>query len=162
MRFEVSHLVSSLLVQIVKNLPALWEIQVPSRVRKIPGRRAWQPTPVFLPGESHGQWSLAGYSPGVQSQTWLSDWAGMHHGLIPRVLFSWLDSFKINQQTAIYCCFFPEISFSFKDSLSKSFTNETSNKNGMPLWLMCTYYMILFILLCVWEHKSTLQLQRNG
>ena len=25
-------------------------------------RRAWQPTPVFLPGESHGQRSLAGYS----------------------------------------------------------------------------------------------------
>ena len=29
----------------------------------IPWRRAWQPTPVFLPGESHGQRSLAGYSP---------------------------------------------------------------------------------------------------
>ena len=32
-------------------------------VRKIPSRRAWQPTPVFLPGESHGQRSLGGYSP---------------------------------------------------------------------------------------------------
>ena len=32
-------------------------------VRKIHWRRAWQPTPVFLPGESHGQRSLAGYSP---------------------------------------------------------------------------------------------------
>ena len=31
-------------------------------VRKIPWRRAWQPTPVFLPGESHGQRSLAEYS----------------------------------------------------------------------------------------------------
>ena len=30
---------------------------------KIPWRRAWQPTPVFLPGKSHGQRSLAGYSP---------------------------------------------------------------------------------------------------
>ena len=29
----------------------------------IPWRRKWQPTPVFLPGESHGQRSLAGYSP---------------------------------------------------------------------------------------------------
>ena len=28
-------------------------------VGKIPWRRAWQPTPVFLPGESHGQRSLA-------------------------------------------------------------------------------------------------------
>ena len=32
-------------------------------VRKIPWRRAQQPTPVFLPGESHGQRSLVGYSP---------------------------------------------------------------------------------------------------
>ena len=32
-------------------------------VRKIPWRRAWQLTPVFLPGESCGQRSLAGYSP---------------------------------------------------------------------------------------------------
>ena len=32
-------------------------------VRKIPWRRKWQPTPVFLPGKSHGQRSLAGYGP---------------------------------------------------------------------------------------------------
>jgi len=32
-------------------------------VGKIPWRRAWQPTPVFLPGESHRQRSQAGYSP---------------------------------------------------------------------------------------------------
>ena len=31
-------------------------------VRKIPWSRKWRPTPVFLPGESHGQRSLAGYS----------------------------------------------------------------------------------------------------
>ena len=31
--------------------------------RKIPWRREWQPTPVFLPGKSHGQRSLEGYSP---------------------------------------------------------------------------------------------------
>jgi len=30
---------------------------------KIPWRRAWQPTPIFLPGESHGQRNLVGYSP---------------------------------------------------------------------------------------------------
>ena len=32
-------------------------------VGKIPWRRAWQPIPVFLPEESHGQRSLVGYSP---------------------------------------------------------------------------------------------------
>ena len=34
-----------------------------SWVRKMPWRRAQQPTPVFLPGEFHGQRSLEGYSP---------------------------------------------------------------------------------------------------
>ena len=32
-------------------------------VGKVLWRRKWQPTPVFLPRESHGQRSLAGYSP---------------------------------------------------------------------------------------------------
>jgi len=32
-------------------------------VGKIPWRKEWQPTPVFLPGESHGQRSLVGYKP---------------------------------------------------------------------------------------------------
>ena len=34
-----------------------------SWVGKISCRRAWQPTPIFLPGESHGRRSLEGYSP---------------------------------------------------------------------------------------------------
>ena len=43
-------------------------------VREIPWRRNWQPTPVFLPGKSHRQRSLVGYSPwGRKSWTWLSD-----------------------------------------------------------------------------------------
>ena len=42
-------------------------------VRKIPWRRKWQPTPVFLLGEPHGQRSM-GYSPwAAKSWTWLSD-----------------------------------------------------------------------------------------
>ena len=38
-------------------------------VGKIPWRRAWQPTPVLLPGESHRQRSLAGYSPWVHEES---------------------------------------------------------------------------------------------
>ena len=38
-------------------------------VGKILWRRKWQLTPVFLPGEFHGQWSLMGYSPGV-AKSW--------------------------------------------------------------------------------------------
>ena len=52
---------------VVKNLPAnagdvRHVVSIPW-VGKNPWRRAWQPTPVFLLGESHGQRSLVGYSP---------------------------------------------------------------------------------------------------
>ena len=47
----------------VKNLPAMQETRVPSLGREDPSRRAWQPTPGFLPGESHGQRGLMGFSP---------------------------------------------------------------------------------------------------
>ena len=50
-------------VSVVKNPPAMQETRVWSMVRKIPWRRKWQPTLAFLPGKSHGQRSLAGYSP---------------------------------------------------------------------------------------------------
>ena len=38
-------------------------------VGKISWRRAWQPTPVFLPGESNGQVSLVGYNEVTKSLT---------------------------------------------------------------------------------------------
>ena len=48
----------------VNNPPALWETGVRSLgFGKIPWKRARQPTPVFLPGESHGQSSMVGYGP---------------------------------------------------------------------------------------------------
>ena len=50
---------ASLVAQTGKNLPSMRE----TWLGKIPWRRKWQPAPVFLPGKSHGQRSLAGYSP---------------------------------------------------------------------------------------------------
>ena len=49
--------------QMVKNLPPMQETGVPPWVGKIPWRRKWQSTPVFLPGEFHGLRSLEGYRP---------------------------------------------------------------------------------------------------
>ena len=54
---------TSLVAQMVKNLPVMQETWVQTQVRKIPLRREWQSTPVFLPGKSHGQRSLVDYSP---------------------------------------------------------------------------------------------------
>ena len=47
----------------VKNPPVKQETQVRSPGGDDPWRRAWQPTPVFLSGESHGLRSMVGYSP---------------------------------------------------------------------------------------------------
>ena len=52
---------------VVKNPPAdagvIKKRGFNSWVWKTPWRKAWQPTPVFMPGESHGERSLASYSP---------------------------------------------------------------------------------------------------
>ena len=58
---------ASQVVLVVKNLPAKaggarHRGSIPGSGR-FPWRKAWQPTPVLLPKESHGQRSLAGYSP---------------------------------------------------------------------------------------------------
>ena len=45
---------ASLVAQLVKNLPEMWEALVQSRVGKMPWRREWLPAPVFWPGESVG------------------------------------------------------------------------------------------------------------
>ena len=47
----------------VKNLPVMQETWVRYLDREDTRRREWQPTPVFLPGEFHGQRRLADYSP---------------------------------------------------------------------------------------------------
>ena len=47
----------------VKNLPAMQETQVRSLGQEDPLRKAWLPTPVFLPRESLGQRSLVDYGP---------------------------------------------------------------------------------------------------
>ena len=54
----------------VKSLPAMWETWVWSLGWEDPWRRAWQPTPAFLPGEFHRQMLQ---TVGSQSQTWMSN-----------------------------------------------------------------------------------------
>ena len=54
---------TSLVAQMAKNLLACWRAGFNPWVRKIPWRREWLPTPIFLPGESYRQRNLVGYSP---------------------------------------------------------------------------------------------------
>ena len=52
----------------VKNLPQYRRLGFNPCVGKIPWRRKWQPTLVFLPGDFRGQGSLVGYSPRVHKE----------------------------------------------------------------------------------------------
>ena len=52
--------------------------------RKIPWRREWQPTPVFLPGESHGQRNLTSFSP------WGCKESGTNEQLTHTLVVQWL------------------------------------------------------------------------
>ena len=51
------------MAQMVKNLLGMWETQVRSLDWENPLEKGMATTPVFLPGKSHGQKSLVGYSP---------------------------------------------------------------------------------------------------
>ena len=57
---------ASLVAQMVKRLPTMRETQVRSLGREDPWKRKWQPTPVLLPGKSHGLRSLVVQSMGPQ------------------------------------------------------------------------------------------------
>ena len=71
----------------VKNLSAnIGEVRDNPWVRKIPWRRKWQPTVVFLPGESHGQRSLVVYSPWV-AKSWTRVRQLSTPGVLPRSLY---------------------------------------------------------------------------
>ena len=66
------------------------------RVRKIPWKRGWLPTPVFLPGESHEQKSLVGYSQWGHKELDMTEWLSTHLSLSiqreVRFLFSFFKS----------------------------------------------------------------------
>ena len=48
-------------------------------IRKVPRKRAEQPTPVYLPGECHGQRGLAGYSSWGHKQSDMTEWLSLSH-----------------------------------------------------------------------------------
>ena len=69
----------SQLSQWVKNPPAVLETQVRSLGQEDPLEAARHPTPVFLPGDSHGQRSLAGYSPRGRKESDTTDAPSTHY-----------------------------------------------------------------------------------
>ena len=83
-------------------------------IRKIPWRRKWQPTPVFLLEESHGQRSLAGYSPWGYKELDSTEWPSAHSTLV-------------QEQNSIYTLFFISLNFTFA-------TRHIHNRALFLLW----------------------------
>ena len=66
----------------VKNLPANARRHgFDPLSQKDPLEEEWQPTPVFLPGESHGQGSLVGYSAGGRTESDMTERQSTHPNL---------------------------------------------------------------------------------
>ena len=72
-------------------------------VGKIPWRRKWHPTPVPLPGKSHGRRSWIGYSPWGHKESDMTEW--LHFSISPSNEYSWLISFRIDwfDLLTVYC-----------------------------------------------------------
>ena len=70
---------------VIKNRPEMWGPRFDPWVRKIPWRRAWQPTLVLLPRESHGQRSLAACNPMHYSPPSFSV-----HGILQARMLEWV------------------------------------------------------------------------
>ena len=105
-------------------------------VGKLPWRRKWQPTPVFLPGEFHGQRSLAGYSPWCCKESDTTEWLTLSlpwkHSL--SVYSTW--SFTFYQQDTLIgplmnLCLFPK-------ATDMPFLTPASNT-------MCTQEMMMYM-----------------
>ena len=86
--FKLQPFSTSLVALMVKNPPAMREIRVGSLDRESHQRRQRLPTPVFLPGEFHGQRSLAVYNLwGRKSRTLPSDNTLTFHFPLPCFIF---------------------------------------------------------------------------
>ena len=69
---------SSMVDQRLKHPPAMQETRVQSLAQEDPLEKEMQPTPVFLPAESHGQRSLVGYSPGGRKELDMTEQLHFH------------------------------------------------------------------------------------
>ena len=75
-----------MVAQTVKKLLAMQETLILPLVRKIPWRKERLPTPVFLPGEFHGQRSLVGYSPWDGKESDMTEVTQRAHTVVQQML----------------------------------------------------------------------------
>ena len=116
-------------------------------VGKIPWRRKWRPSPVFLPGNFHGQRSLAGYSPWHCKESDTTKWLSTQCPKYTKKLMK-LNSKKITKITQFKMGKVPKYTF-FHGTYTNgqqaqekvlNFTNHQGNKkcNSKPQWDMAS------------------------
>ena len=88
---SINSKLTSLVSQIVKNL-YFGRPGFATRVGKIPWRREWQPTPVFLPENFHGQRSLVGYNSWGHKDMDKTEWLTLSLSFTVKNIFSWWNS----------------------------------------------------------------------
>ena len=111
-------------------------------VGKIPWRRAWQPTPVVLPGKSHGQRILAEHSP-WGSQTVRHDEQLNHHHHVQAKKVQWTHGRSTVGQTMVPLSSFmplklPKIRTSFPLCIMQKAQFSSKHMiNGCPRFMFC-------------------------
>ena len=85
----------------VKHLPTMWETHISSWVRKILWRRKWQPTPVLLPGKSHGWRSMVGFSPWGHKEWDMTEQLHIH---FVNMVYHKIKAHLIMMYDLIICC----------------------------------------------------------
>ena len=102
-------------------------------VWKIPWGSAWQPTSVFLPGESYGQRSLVGCSPWDGKESDMTEWLSLLH-FFNQTLWSWIISEWASQVALVV----KNLSASAGNAVSISGSERSSGEgNGKPLQYSC-------------------------
>ena len=113
---------TSLVAQTVKHLSTIWETRVRSLGRGVPWRRKWQSTPVLLPGKSHGQRCLVGYSPWGRKESDTTEQLHFHFSFMDLIFQVSMQSCFVQHRTLLlspitsttgWCCCFGSVSSFF-------------------------------------------------
>ena len=116
----------------------MWETWVWSLGWEDPWKRAWQPTPVFFPEESHGQRSLVGYNPWGSKELDMTEWLSTAHST---GIWKWLQFSSVQSLSHVQLFATPWIA---AHQASLSITNSRNSLKIMSIeWVMPSSHLIL-------------------
>ena len=149
---QAKYIGASQVALVVKNLPVssgdAKGCGFDPQVRKIPWMRAWQPTPVFLPGDCHGQRILEGYSQWVHKEsdtTKATTNQLYYYHFITRQRWTFLLFYSVVFLTLCHLCY--STYSKFQRSCFKIATWVAQNISHWVLDLFLLSFFLLFIFL---------------